>query len=137
MQPNPARPLVPRGIFDKGTRRKAVAVAGAAMELRSPIGLHGYGEEAVGAGLDKAARQIVHQGTSGLVNCMRVGVGHKAGSLHRRHTWAETWCHIFAGPCIGLGSGSVGKVASKCQLLRGEVRSDVHVGSAAWATPGS
>jgi hypothetical protein len=74
-----------------------VAVVGAAMELRSPIGLHKYGEEAVGAGLDKAARQIVLQGTSGLVNCMRVGVGHKAGSSHRRHTWAETWGHIFAG----------------------------------------
>jgi hypothetical protein len=35
------RPLLPRGIFDKGTRRKAVAVAGAAMELVSRIGLHG------------------------------------------------------------------------------------------------
>ena len=64
-----------------------MAVAGAAMELRSPIGLDGYGEEAVGAGLDKAARQIVLHGTSGLVNCMRVGVGHKGGSSHRRHTW--------------------------------------------------
>jgi hypothetical protein len=30
-----------RGIFDKGTRRKAVAVAGAAMELGTRIGLHG------------------------------------------------------------------------------------------------
>jgi len=59
-----------------------VAVAGAAMELRSPIGLHGCGEEAVGAGLVKAARQIVLQGTSGFVNCMRVGVGHKAGGSH-------------------------------------------------------
>jgi GGDEF domain-containing protein len=62
--------LLPRGIFDKETRRKVVAVAGAAMELRWPIGLHGYGEEAAGAGLDKAARQIFLQGTSGLVNCM-------------------------------------------------------------------
>jgi len=52
------------------------------MELRSPIGLHGYSEEVVGAGLDKAARQIVLQGTSGFVNCLRVGVGHKAGSSH-------------------------------------------------------
>ncbi len=68
--------LLPRGIFDKETRRKALAVVGAAMELGSPIGPHGYGEEAVGAGLDKAARQIVLQGTSGLVNCMRAGVGH-------------------------------------------------------------
>ena len=75
-------PLLPRGIFDKETRRKAVAVAGAAMELRSPIGLHGCGEETVGAWLDKAARQVALPGTSGLVNCMRVGVDHKAGSLH-------------------------------------------------------
>lgn len=74
--------LLPRGIFDKETRRRAVAVTGAAMELRSPIGLHGYGQEAVGAGLDKAARQRVLQGTSGFVNCMRAGVGHKAGSSH-------------------------------------------------------
>jgi len=34
-------PLLPRGIFDKETRRKAVAVAGAAMELGIRIGLHG------------------------------------------------------------------------------------------------
>ena len=32
---------LPRGIFDKETRRKAVAVVGAAMELVSPIGPHG------------------------------------------------------------------------------------------------
>ena len=32
-QLDPVRPLLPRGIFDKETRRKAVAVAGAAMEL--------------------------------------------------------------------------------------------------------
>jgi hypothetical protein len=81
-QPNLSPQLLPRSIFDKETRRKAVAVAGAAMELRSPIGLHGYGEEAVGGGLDRAARQIVLQGTSSFVNCMRVGVGHKAGSSH-------------------------------------------------------
>ena len=31
----PFRPLLPRGIFDKETRRKAVAVAGAAMDLRA------------------------------------------------------------------------------------------------------
>ena len=31
----PFRPLLPRGISDKETRRKAVAVAGAAMELRA------------------------------------------------------------------------------------------------------
>jgi hypothetical protein len=33
--------LLLRGIFDKETRRKAVAVAGAAMELGARIGLHG------------------------------------------------------------------------------------------------
>jgi len=33
--------LLPRGIFDKETRRKAVAVAGAAMELIARIGLYG------------------------------------------------------------------------------------------------
>jgi hypothetical protein len=32
---------LPRGIFDKETRRKAVAVAGAAMELEARIGLYG------------------------------------------------------------------------------------------------
>ena len=31
------RPLLPRGIFDKETRRKAVAVAGAAMELGAEL----------------------------------------------------------------------------------------------------
>jgi len=30
-QLDPVRPLLPRGIFDKETRRKAVAVVGAAM----------------------------------------------------------------------------------------------------------
>jgi hypothetical protein len=30
-----------RGIFDKGTRRKVLAVAGAAMELVTRMGLHG------------------------------------------------------------------------------------------------
>jgi hypothetical protein len=50
------------------------------MELRSPIGLHGYGEEAVGAGLDKAARQIVLQGTSGFVNCMREEIAEEFAS---------------------------------------------------------
>jgi hypothetical protein len=33
------RRLLPRGIFDKETRRKAVAVAGAAMEPEGRIGL--------------------------------------------------------------------------------------------------
>jgi hypothetical protein len=33
--------LLPRGIFDKETRRKAVAVAGAAMELGTRIGPRG------------------------------------------------------------------------------------------------
>ena len=32
-------PLQPRGIFDKETRRKALAVAAAAMELEWQIGL--------------------------------------------------------------------------------------------------
>ena len=32
-------PLLPRGIFDKETRRKSLAVAGAAMELELRIGL--------------------------------------------------------------------------------------------------
>ena len=40
-QSNPVLPLLPRGIFDKETRRKAVAVVGAAMELGWPIGPHG------------------------------------------------------------------------------------------------
>ena len=40
-QLNPSVAALPRGIFDKETRRKAVAVAGAAMELGSLIGLHG------------------------------------------------------------------------------------------------
>jgi hypothetical protein len=40
-QLDPVRPLVPRGIFDKETRRKAVAVADAAMELMARTGLHG------------------------------------------------------------------------------------------------
>ena len=38
---DPSAPLLPRGIFDKETRRKAVAVAGAAMEPGTRIGLHG------------------------------------------------------------------------------------------------
>jgi hypothetical protein len=38
--------LLPRGIFDKETRRKAVAVAGAAMELEPRIGLRKSGKEA-------------------------------------------------------------------------------------------
>jgi hypothetical protein len=36
-QPGPSAPLLPRGIFDKETRRKTVAVAGAAMELRREV----------------------------------------------------------------------------------------------------
>ena len=39
-------PLQPRGIFDKETRRKAVAVAGAAMELDARVGLRNSGKEA-------------------------------------------------------------------------------------------
>ncbi len=37
--------LLPRGIFDKETRRKAVAVAGAAMELEAGIGFEREREE--------------------------------------------------------------------------------------------
>ena len=37
-QSNPVLRLLPRGIFDKETRRKAVAVAGAAMELKARTG---------------------------------------------------------------------------------------------------
>jgi hypothetical protein len=72
-------------------------VVGAAMELGSPIDLHGCAKEAGRAELDKTGSPIYQSATSDLVNCMRVGVGHKAGSSHRRHTWAETWGHIFAG----------------------------------------
>jgi hypothetical protein len=55
---NPSAALLPRGIFDKETRRKAVAVAGAAMELVARIGLNEWSKEAGGSGLDKAGRQI-------------------------------------------------------------------------------
>jgi hypothetical protein len=40
-----AASLPPRGIFDKETRRKAVAVAGAAMELEAVIGFDREGKE--------------------------------------------------------------------------------------------
>lgn len=38
---------------------------------------------------------------------------------------------------MGLESGGIGQLASKRQLLRGEVGPDEHVGSAARATPSS
>ena len=57
-QPNPVLPLLPRGIFDKGTRRKTVAVAGAAMEIGARIGLHELGREAGRPDSHKAGRQI-------------------------------------------------------------------------------
>ena len=43
--------------------------------------------------------------------------------------------YIFVSPWVRLGSGSVGKVASKSQLLCSEVGPDVHVGSTVWAAP--
>ena len=43
--------------------------------------------------------------------------------------------HIFAGSWMRSESRSIGQFASKCQLLCSEVGPDVHVGSAAWATP--
>jgi hypothetical protein len=72
--------LLPRGIFDKETRRKAVAVAAAAMELRSPIGLHGWGKEAGRTWLDKTGRPIYQSATSDFVNCMREGIGEEFAS---------------------------------------------------------
>ena len=38
--------LLPRGIFDKETRRKGLAVGGAAMELERRVGLRKWGKEA-------------------------------------------------------------------------------------------
>ena len=43
---DPSSALLPRGIFDKETRRKAVAVAGAAMEPDRRIDLRDSGKEA-------------------------------------------------------------------------------------------
>ena len=68
---------MPRGIFDKETRRKAVAVAGAAMELGARTGLHGWGIEAGSSGLDCAATEIDHSGKSDFVHRMQAGTGHE------------------------------------------------------------
>jgi len=72
--------LLPRGIFDKETRRKALAVVGAAMELGSPIDLHGCAKEAGRAGLDKTGRPIYQSATSDFVNWMREGIGEEFAS---------------------------------------------------------
>lgn len=85
--------------------------------------------------LDRAAGEIDLSRTSDFVNRLQAEIVYKVASSHRRHRWAETCGHIFASPWMRLESGSVEKIASKRQLLRGEVRSDVHVGSAAWAAP--
>jgi hypothetical protein len=61
-QPNPVHPLLPRSIFDKEARRKAVAVSGAAMELVAGFGPHGNGKEVGWVGLDKAGRLIPRTG---------------------------------------------------------------------------
>ena len=65
--------MQPRGIFDKETRRKAVAVAGAAMELEWRIGLRKSGKEACCPDRDKAATPILLSGRSDFVNCMHAG----------------------------------------------------------------
>jgi hypothetical protein len=72
--------LLPRGIFDKETRRKAVAVVGAAMELEVRFGLRESDKEAGRPGLDKAGRQIDLSGTSDFVNCVQAGIGYKVAT---------------------------------------------------------
>lgn len=75
-------PLLPRGIFDKETRRKAAAVAGAAMELSTRIGLHGSAEEARELGQDETVMEIDLSGTSDFVNCLHSGIGYKFATSH-------------------------------------------------------
>lgn len=68
--------LLPRSIFDKETRRKAVAVAGAAMELAGRMGPRKSGKEARWPGRDKAGRAKHLSGPSDFVNRMQAGIGH-------------------------------------------------------------
>jgi len=59
-----------------------VAVAGAAMELGTRIGLDELGREAGRPGPHKAGRQIELSMASDLVNCMQAGTGHEFAVSH-------------------------------------------------------
>jgi hypothetical protein len=84
-----------RGIFDKETRRKAVAVVGAAMELRARFGL---GEPTEWSGSDRRERVLCEVdvgGTGKFATCMRVETRDEAAILRLERSWPKTCQHTF------------------------------------------
>jgi hypothetical protein len=98
-------PLLPRGIFDKETRRKTVAVAGAAMELGARIGLHASQAECRRFEVSRSNSRIDPAGRAGAgrtapfsSNTRRVPAGPPESSGLRVNV-SEPWAQSPQGPC--------------------------------------
>ena len=126
-----------RGIFDKETRRKAVAVVGAAMEIGVREGVVENTERCGSGDWNRRVYEESSDGERKFCYCLQTGTAYRLAFSWLARRWARTCRHTCESAWLAVESGRVGQFASEGQLLRSEVGADPHVGSATRAAPGS
>jgi hypothetical protein len=105
-----------RGIFDKETRRKALAVVGAAMELRTRLGFGERRDESGNGSRPGVRCEVEVRERGNFATCMQPVMRDKAVVLRLGRRSAKTCWHTFESDWMVAGSGGVGQFASEGQL---------------------
>jgi hypothetical protein len=97
-----------RGIFDKETRRKALAVVGAAMELRARFGFGERADESGSGSWSGLRCEVDVRERGNFATCIQPAMRERTVVLPAGRRSARTCRHTFESDGMVAGSGRVG-----------------------------